>query len=312
LVFTIFLDYLTKATQETIGVWDEVRAKAFVAEIARRQGKLNRSMVDSFIELLNNVQHDQPLKVDVTLLSGLYEECIRRHWYADRFSEILSYKPEIANPPKLEISTFGYLEVKLEGEFIHSPLKKSTELLVWLILHGPATRSEIISVLWNKKFTTKDMEYFKVAARRLRTALSEHPSITFNPLPFEHGVYRIAEQFDLHLDIAPLISDTPDSSADILALLESYKGEFLPGFQGEWIENIRTRALDTLLERGLELGQQLEQLDPKDAIRVYDRIRALDSLCEPAYQGLERVYRTLGQEANAVDTANAWQKALRS
>jgi two-component SAPR family response regulator len=70
--------------------------------------------------------------------------------------------------------------------------------------------------------------------------------------------------------------------------------------------------LDTLLERGLELGRQLEQLDPKDAIRVYERIRTIDSLCEPAYQGLERVYRTLGQEGNAADMARAWQKALRS
>ncbi len=294
------------------GLWDNCRVNAFIAEISRRQGRLNKSLVSKLVKSLDDLKHDKPLYMDLKSLSGLYKECIRRRWYADRFAAIIDYTPEAINPPKLEIFTFEALEIQLENGPTHLPLKKSAELLVWLALHGPVTRDEIITALWGKDFTSKDIEYFKVAARRLRTALSEHPSITFNPLPFEHGVYRIAKEFDLRIDAATLLSDTPDSSSDVLAVLESYKGDFLPGMEGDWIEQIRARSLDQLLERGLELGHQLEQLDPKDAIRVYDRIRALDELCEPAYRGLERVYLALDRETDAVNTSLAWQKALRS
>jgi LuxR family transcriptional regulator, maltose regulon positive regulatory protein len=304
--------FFIDSPDETISLWETTRKYAYLADISRRNGDLSRTLINRMIQVMDSMQHDYALQTDLSLLYDLYTNCIDRGWYADRFLKVIEYKSEIGNLAKVSIEAHDNLAIWIESESTRIPLKKSAELLIWLAIHGPATRDEIITALWGKNFTSKDVEYFKVAARRLRTALSEHPSVTFNPLPFEHGVYRISEQFDINLDIAPLISDSPDSSADILELLESYRGEFLPGFQGEWIENIRTRALDTLLERGLELGRQLEQLDPKDAIRVYDRIRALDSLCEPAYQGLERVYRTLGQEANAVDTAKAWQKALRS
>jgi LuxR family transcriptional regulator, maltose regulon positive regulatory protein len=304
--------FFQKALDTAIDTRFIVRILGYLAEIDRLSFILDKQSIDKIITKLNSIGNDSILLIDKIFLSGLYAECITRGWYSERFKEILEFRLNSTNISKLTLNSFENFEINFDSEIIRLPLKKSTELFIWLAIHGPATRDEIITALWGKNFTSKDVEYFKVAARRLRTALSEHPSITFNPLPFEHGVYRIAEQFDLHLDIAPLISDAPDSSADILALLESYKGEFLPGFQGEWVENIRTRALDTLLERGLALGRQLEQLDPMDAIRVYDRIRALDALCEPAYQGLERVYRTLGQEANAVDTAKAWQKAVRS
>ncbi len=278
--------------------WDQPRFKAHNAELARLQGLLTEADVNAFCLDLDGLGHDTPLYLDNKALQGLFQVCIERGWQAERFQQLLlsSNQPVLANkqPLELMVNVFGRISVGYAGAFVQIPLAKSTELLVWLVLHGSGSRDQLITALWDGSRNAKNVHYFKVVVRQLRLALSQLPDVTFNPLLFEQDLYRLHSDLRVLLDATAFQKPQLTDVLAIVPLLELYQGEFMPGFDSEWILETRTHFHDQAVTLNLQLARHLEAEQPLEAIQCYQRVLELDEVNDTGFDGLMRVYSSIG------------------
>jgi LuxR family transcriptional regulator, maltose regulon positive regulatory protein len=228
-------------------------------------------------------------------------------------AEIVKYSnqllPSVAEP--LRLCTLGKLEVWLGGQLVQFPFARCGELVVWLVLHGPAGRDKIVDALWDGSRTPSHLEYFRVVVRRTRAALVAAGGLSFNPLVYQGGVYRLAPTLTVASDVALLENALATPTVERLrAALASYCGEFLPHHDREWAALLRTKLLDEALDVGLRLGQLLEPEQPRAALAVYRRLVALDPLLEGGHAGAIRLYQRLDEPVAAQSARVAARKAL--
>ena len=292
------------------------RAHAHLAEIARRQGRLERHHLEALIASLDRLGTDTVLKVDAEPLAPLWAACLERGWFPERFtnligSEVVSSGISGKQSVKLEVCSFGNLRALVADQAVHIPFAKAGELLVWLALHGPATRDKIIDALWDGSNEQRHLEYFKVAVRRLRAALEEAVPLEFNPLPFEAGAYRLSDQFEIDLDAQALTQAFElDDPARQAQALDRYTGDFLPGMDSEWVLETRRNLLDQALDLAHEIGRQLEVSDPDAATLIYKQAIKLESTDVRNYLALIQHYRTLKQPSNAARMFKTYVRIL--
>jgi LuxR family transcriptional regulator, maltose regulon positive regulatory protein len=273
--------------------WIDLRSRAYRAEIARRQDRLEQHHVQYLLTGLEGF-NDNVLRMDAQFLEGLYAECVRRNWWSERFAPFLTLNtetPEMSpQDTQLELRVISLGEVKflLADTPVHIPLTKAGELVVWLAMNGPGSREQIMDALWEGSSEQRHIEYFKISVRRMRAALSEHPAVTdFNPLPFENGKYRLSERFTVKLDATAAAQAL--TSRDLQTMqqaIELQVGEFMPTSELEWATDQRLRRTEEALELAMTLGQQLEETSITDAQKAYQRAIALDPLHEPAHLAL--------------------------
>lgn len=293
-----------------------VRAAAYRADLERRAGHLTREAVADLMERLDGLGSDAALHLDQAALAPLYAECVRRGWWPGRLAPFAgplpgALAPSLPGRPRLEVHALGPLDVRLGGQAVKLPFARCGELLVWLMLHGPATRDEIITALWDGSREARHAEYFRVAVRRLRAALTAGGELDFNPLPFEQGRYRLSEELEPWLDAAQLAgAPRHGESGALTAALDLYGGEFLPGFGSDWVQDTRTRCLDLALDTALALGRLHESDQPREALAVYLRATELNPLDEDAHEAAVRVYRALGDGAAALRAERQRQRLL--
>lgn len=229
---------LTQALQDGLPTFDRARARFHLAEIARRAGRLRRALVQEAMEDLDELGRDAPLGTDRALLIGLYREGVKRRWFAERFAPWIEERDDAAPAaPVLDLRTLGRLDVHVNGRPVRVPLTKSLEVLAWLALQGPSTRDELVRALWGDAQERRNVEFFKVAVRRLRIALAAAPDVTFDPVPFEHGVYRLNPAWRPVVDIAPWLDE--NAGPDVPAPPDL---PVLPGVTGGWADEVRRRV----------------------------------------------------------------------
>jgi len=185
---------------------------------------------------------------------------------------------------RLRLTSLGEFRVALNGRDVPITLTKSAELLVWLALNGSATRERIVNALWGEDAEERHHEYFRVAVRRLRVALST-VFTDGNPVPMERTLYSLHPKLEPRVDLLEL-ECAPDSEARFDAL----RRPFLPSADSEWAHETRARCNQQALETGLRLaGNSLANLEAQG---WYARVLTLDPLCDAAHQGrIERHWR---------------------
>jgi LuxR family transcriptional regulator, maltose regulon positive regulatory protein len=297
------------------------RAAAFLALIEHRSGQLELAHIQKLVEHLSTVPNDAVLRVDEPYLGDVWLVCRERGWYADRFALLettleaentsSTITPARQHDTRLEITTLGRLKATLGGRNLRLPFAKAGELLVWLALHGASNHEQVIDALWDGSLEEKHHEYFRVAVRRLRTALKGE-DLDFNPLPFQNGVYTLSEQLevdtDVHLAERSLETGDPNELHDAL---KAYQGEFLPGVETEWVTQTRTRCLENAVTVALTLAAQLETNAPREALKVYSRAIELEPLGELGHLGLIRTHLALRGLAAANQAYTAYARMLQ-
>ncbi|MBZ9713835.1 BTAD domain-containing putative transcriptional regulator [Deinococcus multiflagellatus] len=213
--------------------------------------------------------------------------------------------------PILSVRTCGALAVSVDGEAVPMPLSKSGELLVYLALHGPSTRDQLVDALWDGSAERRHVEYFKVAARQLRAALSRPAGVTFNPLPFEGGRYGLAPEFALAVDVSTLRRALDGGDPEALqAAFAPLQGPFLPEVDTEWAELRRAEYSGDALTAALTLGEWLRAREPRAALPLYRQATVLDPLATAAWQGLARTLLGLGERTAAQQTYAQYCRTL--
>jgi LuxR family transcriptional regulator, maltose regulon positive regulatory protein len=304
--FLVALEHSDDSTQRP-------RALAFLAEIARQSGNLQEAHLMQLAESIRSMPSEAVLNSDQDWLEPLWQECKARGWWphSDQSPSPNLGPPRavVSDAPLLEVTTFGRLEVRLNGKLVKLPFAKAGELLVWLLLHGPANHEQVINALWDGSAESKHHEYFRVAVRKLRAALKPEPDSSINPLPFEHGQYAISG-LRVNLDVHQLKAlETEDVNA-LRSALEAYKGDFLPGVDSEWVAQTRTRCLEQAVAVAMTLAANLETDEPRAALQAYRRATELEPHAEAAHLGLIRTQLALGAKAAAQQVFAAYTRLL--
>jgi DNA-binding SARP family transcriptional activator len=211
---------------------------------------------------------------------------------------------------RLEVKTLGKFEVSINAEPVRFPFARCGELLVWLALHGPASRDQICDALWDGVVTASNLEYFRVVVRRTRAALTD-TGLTFNPLTFEDKLYRISNQLEVRIDALELAAAVNNPTTERLQkALTSYHGEFMPNTTHGWASLQRTLILDLAIEAAIQLAQNFEPVDPRMAIAIYRRAIQIEPLSEIAQTGLIRLHENLGETTAAKAVRRAYLRVL--
>jgi LuxR family transcriptional regulator, maltose regulon positive regulatory protein len=291
-----FLDAIDPSASEPS---DLARTLAYKAEVARVQGRLTKPKVAALIAQLDVLGSDAVLRIDAEPLAGLYLECQRRSWWAERFVPFTTALPiqNTSNQRVLKLTTLGTLTAFINNTQVKLPFAKAGELLIWLALNGAASREQIFDALWDGSTESRHLEYFKVAVRRLRYALAEASGEMWNPLPFEQGRYRLDERFEIVLDASILLKAPEHQEINALRqTLEMNQGLFLHKVNTEWVEILRERLIEVTLEGQLRCAELLEIEQPLEALKFYQAALNADPLSEDAYQGVMRLLDAIGDQ----------------
>jgi LuxR family transcriptional regulator, maltose regulon positive regulatory protein len=321
-------DHLESAASQSDDATQRPRAVALLAEIMRRTGQLEHAHIERLIEHLKAVPSDAVLNSDSPHLSELWRVCMAQGWFLERIARFISPQagvtgsaiPSIAplihavqKTVKLEIITLGKLQIRLDGAVVRLPFAKAGEMLTWFALHGPSNHEQVINALWDGSIEQKHHEYFRVAVRRLRTALkgTGDAQLSWNPLPFEDGVYALAAQFQMEADtLSCERALETNQQTDLQTALHAYRGEFLPGVDTEWVTQTRTRCLESAIAVALTLGAHFERTEPREALIAYRRAVELEPLGELGHLGLIRTHLALGGKAAANQSYTAYARML--
>ncbi|MDQ3398072.1 MAG: hypothetical protein M3511_09935, partial [Deinococcota bacterium] len=151
--------------------FDNIAAVGRLAEIARRKGTLSHQRVSALISELDRMGHDWPLGVEAQPLKGLYQECVRRGWFAERFRPYLTASRVSQEPPRalLELKTFGGFRATLDGHDIPAA-PKGREVLAYLALYGPSRADTVADAIWGHLDLAAARNNLKVQIRHLRAA----------------------------------------------------------------------------------------------------------------------------------------------
>ncbi len=259
--------------------FDQPRLQAYLAEIARREGCLTRVMVTALVESLERLGHRFSLNLEPHFLIGLYQECVRRGWYPEVFQQFVVSTTK--DGVEFEVDLWEKPIFLISSTVAKIPLAKSRELLAWLVINGASTRNELILALWGDTNEKRNLEYFKIALRKLRTALLSNSSITFDPILFETGLYKLHPRLNIVCSAKNILKAGERFPTDIPrleALFSSYRGLFMLGIDSAWILELRHMLLDITVRIGKQLGLLLLESDQFKAARVLRRVREFDPL----------------------------------
>ena len=213
------------------------------------------------------------------------------------------------------------LEVRLLGGFslstpsggpIMLPGTRRRALLAYLLLHRdrPVDRRHLAFLLWPESTEPQALTNLRQLIHDVRAAIPDADRF------IEAGRQLVGWVHD-----APLVLDVdrfeaavgPEAgSAALAAGIELYAGDLLPECYDEWIEPLRRRLRDLLvdaLRRMVALFEERRAFSA--AIEHAERLRGLEPLDENATLALMRLHAAQGRRALALDTYARTETLLR-
>lgn len=228
---------------------DELRATAYLAEVARLQYRLQRHHLAELMALLDRYGSDWFLSLEAEPLDALYRACIAQDWFAERLRPHLEATSQpVAAQPVLELRTLGKFGATVNGKPLEL-LPKERELLTYLALHGPVHRTSIIDALWPELDLDTGRHALNTHLYRLRAALSVVLGPDYGrPVQFDraNARYRLISKLSVHLDTAAL--EAKAAQSDSKGNAAGRHEAFLEGCEADWVIT-RRRYYQSLAER---------------------------------------------------------------
>jgi DNA-binding SARP family transcriptional activator len=209
-------------------------------------------------------------------------------------------------PPKITIRVLGRAVVELDGKPVNSPewlnQKRVRELFFYILAHPEGkTREEIGDILWTESSPAQLKLQFKNAIYRLRYALGQDIVLFdgyqygFNrDLDYEYDAQMIEEK----VNQAKKATSTEDKIACYRAVMDLYRGPYLPEGEGIWVLTERERLWDMQLNAILTMARlYLEAGDYYTALEFSHKVLKEDRCQEEAHRLAMRAYAALGNRA---------------
>ena len=222
--------------------------------------------------------------------------------------------------PKIEIRTFGALQVVREGQAVTESdwhTRQARQLLKILITERPrpVSTDRLIEILWPKSAPNAAATTLRSAINALRNVLepdrpNRAPSryiITRNPGYAFHrhpDIWLDVEAFETELDQAHRLPVGSERRARLEAAIELYKDDYLISDPyADWAREERDRLRERYFNALMELSElQAAEGGYAAAISACRLILARDEVRENAYQLLMRFQAESGDSASALLT----------
>lgn len=199
-------------------------------------------------------------------------------------SNILELKPVI------KISTFGYFRISYLETSLKFAFSKAIELFIYLIIHPSSRKESIIDQLWQYEDNKRSADYFKVALHQVRSVLKEATGLE-NPVKLVNKSYKICEEIVIEADFLEINRALTQRNPRVLeAVLQSYNGEFMDGYDSEWINENRIKFHEDILASSLTLADLTKESQPSIAIWALEKSISIDALYSEAYPQLIKLY----------------------
>ncbi|GGL17610.1 AAA family ATPase [Deinococcus radiotolerans] len=287
----------------------ELHVRLFLAEAQRRAGLPWEENVKAMGPLVPLPLVTGLLRTTEPDLPGVFSHLRQEAWWPAHLPAPVAERAQGPTRPHLRVRSLGRVEVTLDGQAVQFPFAKCEELLMWLALHGPSSRAQIINALWDGSNNPAHAEYFRLIVRRLRTALTQAGAAHLNPVPYTHGLYSLHEDLDVWVDVRAALEGTGSEEQGRDAALA---GVFLPRHASEWVQAVRARLVDAALSSLHQQAEEVESHAPDRARQLYQRMLVFDPLSEAAHAGVLRCCEALGDQVGMQAALRARKRALFS
>ena len=213
----------------------------YKAELARRRGQVQREHIDTLVYWLDQTQAHWTLKREASFLESLFKYCMAQSWHTDLFNKLLE---ETSSQRKLSLRTFGEVQMRLNGQQLKL-YPKARDLLAYLALYGPATRSDILRDLWGET-SESSIRSFKVHLSAIRREAER---------VLESSADFVAYDLLSHLYSCPLVRVESD-----LAQLSHAAEHASPEVRLAAVRNYRTFLANVTTSWAQEKRQEIEQM----------------------------------------------------
>ncbi|MPY68293.1 hypothetical protein F8S09_16680 [Deinococcus sp. SDU3-2] len=208
----------------------------------------------------------------------------------------------------LRVVTYGRLAAQVNGQPVSFPFAKAAELFAYLLTHGPAGRDQLVDALWDGSGDPRHADYFRVAVRRLRLALSEVSPGLANPVPLVGGQYQLAPEYEITLDTDLIRRACVEGTAEHLRAAWAIEGAFLPKAESAWAADYRDSLREGLVRATLKYATEELGRDLVGSIAAYEQVLVLDPASEQGYEGLILAQVNAGQHLLA---AHSYERYVR-
>jgi predicted ATPase/DNA-binding SARP family transcriptional activator len=228
-----------------------------------------------------------------------------------------SFREDLVLPPTLEISTFGGLVLRRNGEpLVGLASRKAEALLIYLACTGrPQPRDLLATLLWDGRSQEQAMGNLRVLLSSLRNKLSPHLIITRQTVEFDRSsAYQLdSAEFERRiLNARARLSPTKQLSSagarEFEEALAWYRGDFLIGFSirggmefDEWVVLERERLQHMAVEALHDLTEHYIAQEAYPAgLSSAARLLQIDPLYERAHQQMMLLHARVGQRQAAL------------
>ncbi len=202
----------------------------------------------------------------------------------------------------LRVRLLGQFDVRLDDKPIEFTSRSAQSLIAYLILNrgNSYRREKLAGMLWPASTEANARNNLRQALWRIRKSLDPRAkdylqadkfAISFN----ENSFYWL----DTSILEGPIKDDCP--SDDLMAIVELYQGDLLPGFYENWVvlerEHIQAHYEHKIL---LLLDRLIKENRWNDALDWAENWIANGGTPEPAYRALMIAHYKLGDISNIV------------
>ena len=290
---------------------DRLIADAYLAEISRQQDDLNFEQIKALVSSLDAYLGDWPLKTEAHELNALYQACIERGWFVERFKSLLDERPttRVQNTrPVLKISTLGDFYALLNDRPITLP-PKTRELVVYLALYGACLTETLTDALWPHLPLDTARNNLKGQIRVFRLSL-EDAGLPKTDLQLWNKVtgYDLRPLLEIQLDVQKIeVALKSLDHNEQTSALDEYTGDFLASSAAEWATETRNHYRELAVSLALSLGEADEPDAPERALEFYQRATEIEPLTEEAYESIKRI----GQRTGNLGEVRRAERALK-
>jgi len=208
-----------------------------------------------------------------------------------------------SNTSTLEIYALGPGFVRLNNQHIDAWEGHLPRLLMFFALDRPVvTRSDICRAFWPELSAEQAVNVFHVTKRRLHKALSQ------DVLLHQDGFYRLNPEIPVYYDVLEfaqaLVRGRDENTADRISAwqtaIDLYRGPFLQNHDEPWIQARRVQYRIGYIEALSQLAEIWLQRDrPEQALALYQKAAAEDTLNEMMHRTILQLYAKLGRRSEA-------------
>ncbi|WP_155299388.1 hypothetical protein [Deinococcus kurensis] len=283
-----------------------LRSHAFLAYCRWAQGQALEDASADLLDVMNQVGGELALAIDADRLAALYSACELQNLGAGA-ARRLSQRAR----PVLHLRLLGGWEARINDEEVQIRLRKARELLAFLVMHGPATRDQLITALWDGSARRELGSYLKQALHGLREALRPYLPVGVDPVPLMGGHYRLSEKLSVSCDAAQL-AQSPHAGAARDDLTSYMTGAFLAEVDSEWAGVLREQLQLRLLTLIMAAGQERQATHPEEAAQIYLKTTQINPLFETGWEAAAEAYEQAGLFHLAQQTRTTLQQLLEA